>query len=144
MCGLFNLIQSNHMLCCHDLASDLIDHLSGEVICAWLVSGWLWWVQVSGGPGVRTPRGRRSKVIFEPWLTTDPWLTHNHLCNNTPPYTTGLHIKKAYTSLGTSSPNAYTKSYCCLLMHVCISMEMSLNAYTTTCWYTHCVFATAN
>ena len=38
---------------------------------------------------------------------------------------TGLNIKKVYTSLGTSSPNAYTKSYC-LLMHVCISMEMSL------------------
>ena len=50
---------------------------------------------------------------------------------------TGLHIKKAYTSLGTSCPNAYTKSYCCLLMHVCISMEMSHNAYTNMWWYTH-------
>ena len=50
---------------------------------------------------------------------------------------TGLHIKKEYTSLGTSSPNTYTKSYCCLLrMHVCICMEMNLNVYTTTCWYT--------
>ncbi len=30
---------------------------------------------------------------------------------------TGLHIQQAYTSLGTSCPNAYTKSFCWLLMH---------------------------
>ena len=59
---------------------------------------------------------------------------------------TGLHIKKAYTSLCTSSPNVYTKSYCRLLMHVYISMVMSLNVYTNrrifmckpVCWeYCH-------
>ncbi len=51
---------------------------------------------------------------------------------------TGLHIQKVYTSLGTSSLNTYTKSYCCLLMHACISIKMSLNAYTNKyqC-YTH-------
>ncbi len=43
---------------------------------------------------------------------------------------TGSHIKKAYTRLGTSSRNAYTKSYCSLLMHICISMVIRLNAYT--------------
>ena len=62
----------------------------------------------------------------EETIRTGVWMKYLNRC------TTGLHIKKVYTSLGTSSPNAYTKSYCCLLMHVCISMEMNLNAYTTT------------
>ncbi len=33
---------------------------------------------------------------------------------------TGLHVQKAYTSLGTSCHNAYTKFFCWLLMHICI------------------------
>ena len=49
--------------------------------------------------------------------------------------TTGCKVKKAYTSLGISCPNAYTKSYCWLLMQVCISTEMSHNAYTNRSIY---------
>ena len=50
--------------------------------------------------------------------------------------------------------NAYTKFYCCLLMHVCISIEMSLDVYTNRWWwiisfckpviYTHFCFTITN
>ncbi len=45
-------------------------------------------------------------------------------------------IPQAYTTKGCTliqvlpPPNAYTKSYCCLLIHIFIFMEMNLNAYT--------------
>ncbi len=38
---------------------------------------------------------------------------------------TGLHVQKAYTSLGTSCHNAYTKFFCWLLMHICILIAIS-------------------
>ncbi len=37
----------------------------------------------------------------------------------------GLHVQKADTSLGTSSHNAYTKFFCWLLMHICILISNS-------------------
>ncbi len=47
-------------------------------------------------------------------------------------------VKKAYSSLGNSWPNAYTKSYCCLLVHVGISLTpwvLTLNGRTNPlCW----------
>ena len=52
------------------------------------------------------------------------------LLNFTP---TGLHIQKAYASLGTSSPNEYTKSYCCLK---CIHRVYTW-AVNNGIWYTH-------
>ncbi len=45
--------------------------------------------------------------------------------------TTDCKVKKAYTSLGISCHNVHTKSHCSLLMHICICIEMSHNAYTT-------------
>ncbi len=63
---------------------------------------------------------------------------------------TGCKVRKAYTSLGISCHNAYTKFHCWLLMHICICIEMSHNAYTTTHQCTHfgsfqykCIYARA-
>ncbi len=40
-------------------------------------------------------------------------------------HTTGLYVKKVYTSLGTSCHNAYTKFFCWLLEHICILIAIS-------------------
>ncbi len=40
-----------------------------------------------------------------------------------------VHTSKGVYQFRYFLPNTHTGSYCCLLMHVCISIEMSLNVY---------------
>ena len=49
-------------------------------------------------------------------------------------YSTGLHVKTVYTSLGTSCHNAYTKLFCWLLMHICILSNCNFQAKCIPAW----------